>query len=53
MGSETIERVDLARSAATVAPRAIAHHQVLEHGLRVHNMTATRDEVVAMAKRDG
>jgi hypothetical protein len=29
-----IERADLARSGATHAPVAIAHQQVLEHGLR-------------------
>jgi hypothetical protein len=34
MDSAPIDRAELARSEATAAPRAIAHAQVVEHGLR-------------------
>ncbi len=47
MPSEPIERAELARSAATAAPRAIAHAQVVEHGLRHMAWLAADDPVVA------
>jgi hypothetical protein len=47
MESEPIGRAELARSEATVAPRAIAHDQVVEHGLRHLAWLAEDDSVVA------
>jgi hypothetical protein len=47
MESEPIARTELARSAATAAPRAIAHSQVVEHGLRHMAWLAREDPVVA------
>lgn len=47
MESAPIGRAELARSEATVAPRAIAHEQVLEHGLRHLAWLAREDAVVA------
>lgn len=41
-----IGRADLARSAATEAPVAIAHQQVLEHGLRHLAWLVNDDETV-------
>jgi hypothetical protein len=49
MESAPIERVDLARSAATSAPRAIAHAQVVEHALRHLAWLVQDDPVVATA----
>jgi hypothetical protein len=46
MPSEPIGRADLARSEATAAPRAIAHEQVVEHGLRHLAWLAVDDPVV-------
>jgi hypothetical protein len=46
MASAAIGRVDLARSATTAAPRAIAHEQVVEHGLRHLAWLAADDPVV-------
>jgi hypothetical protein len=45
--SEPVARTELARSDATTAPRAIAHAQVLEHGLRHLAWLAQDDPVVA------
>lgn len=47
MESAPIERVDLARSAATAAPTSIAHAQVLEHALRHLAWLVNDDPVVA------
>ncbi|HEV8490602.1 MAG TPA: hypothetical protein VGQ58_12530 [Candidatus Limnocylindrales bacterium] len=47
MESAPIGRAELARSEATVAPREIAHEQVLEHGLRHLAWLARDDSVVA------
>jgi hypothetical protein len=47
MESRPVERVELARSEATAAPRAIAHGQVLEHALRHLAWLSTDDPVVA------
>jgi hypothetical protein len=47
MESEPIGRTELARSAATAAPGAIAHSQVVEHGLRHMAWLAREDPVVA------
>jgi hypothetical protein len=47
MESLPIEHVELARSEATAAPRAIAHGQVLEHALRHLAWLASDDPVVA------
>jgi hypothetical protein len=47
MATESIRRSQLARSEATSAPSAIAHAQVLEHGLRHLAWLAEDDEVVA------
>jgi predicted small metal-binding protein len=33
----------------TTGPEAVAVAATVEHGRRLHNMTATRDEVLAMA----
>jgi len=44
-----IERAELARAGATSAPAAIAHQQVLEHGLRHLAWLAREDEVVQSA----
>jgi len=46
MASAPIGRTDLARSEATAAPRAIAHEQVVEHGLRHLAWLAVDDPVV-------
>jgi hypothetical protein len=46
MVSATIGRADLARSGATAAPTAIAHEQVVEHGLRHLAWLAQDDPVV-------
>jgi hypothetical protein len=46
MASAPIGRADLARSEATAAPRAIAHEQVVEHGLRHLAWLAVDDPVV-------
>jgi len=47
MATEPIHRAELARSEATSAPAAIAHAQVLEHGLRHLAWLSQDDEVVA------
>jgi hypothetical protein len=47
MASAPIDRAALARSAATAAPRTIAHAQVVEHGLRHMAWLAVDDPVVA------
>jgi len=47
MASAPIPRSELARSEATSAPAAIAHAQVLEHGLRHLAWLAEDDDVVA------
>ncbi len=47
-----IGRAELARSAATEAPRAIAATQVIEHGLRHLSWLARDDEVVQLALSD-
>jgi hypothetical protein len=47
MASEPVSRADLARSEATAAPRAIAHDQVVEHGLRHLAWLVHDDPVVA------
>jgi hypothetical protein len=47
MATAPILRSELARSEATSAPAAIAHAQVLEHGLRHLAWLAEDDEVVA------
>lgn len=47
MLSRPIERVDLARSDATAAPREIATSAVVEHGLRHLAWLATDDPAVA------
>lgn len=64
MDSAPVMRGELARSGATAAPAAIAPDQVLEHAIRdedavvaatlehsrrLHNMEATRAQVVTMA----
>jgi hypothetical protein len=41
-----VERAELARAGATSAPAAIAHQQVLEHGLRHLAWLAREDEMV-------
>jgi hypothetical protein len=46
MPSAPIGRSDLARSGATAAPAAIAHEQVVEHGLRHLAWLAQDDPVV-------
>jgi hypothetical protein len=46
MGAHSVERADLARSAATEAPTSIAYRQVLEHALRHLAWLAKEDEVV-------
>jgi hypothetical protein len=46
MASRAVGRTDLARSAATVAPRDIATDQVLEHALRHLAWLAEDDPVV-------
>ena len=46
MASAEIGRADLARSAAIAAPAAIAHEQVVEHGLRHLAWLAADDPVV-------
>lgn len=47
MASATIRRANLARSAATSAPDAIADEQVIEHGLRHLAWLAVDDPVVS------
>jgi hypothetical protein len=47
MASEPIARAELARSSATAAPRAIAHAQVVEHGLGHMAWLLADDPVVA------
>ena len=47
MDSAPIDRAELARSEATAAPRAIAHAQVVEHGLRHLAWLVHDDPVVA------
>jgi hypothetical protein len=47
MDSAPIRRADLARSDATAAPAAIAHEQVIEHGLRHLAWLAVDDPVVS------
>jgi hypothetical protein len=47
LDSAPIGRADLARSEATAAPRAIAHEQVVEHGLRHLAWLVADDPVVA------
>jgi hypothetical protein len=47
MESVPIGRTELARSEATAAPRAIAHEQVVEHGLRHMAWLAVDDPIVA------
>ncbi len=49
MESAPIERAELARSGARSAPPAIAHGQVLEHGLR-HLAWLVRDDPVVSAE---
>ena len=46
MDSRPVARTDLARSAATVAPREIATDQVVEHALRHLAWLAEDDPVV-------
>lgn len=53
MGSATITRSDLARNTTHAAPEAIAHGQVLEHGLRHLAWLATEDDTVRAALDDG
>jgi hypothetical protein len=52
MECRSIERAALARSEATIAPRAIATDQVVEHGLRHMAWLATDDPVVAVTLDD-
>lgn len=52
MPSAPIERAELARSEATAAPRAIAHVQVVEHGLR-HMAWLVQDDPVVARELDG
>jgi hypothetical protein len=47
MESAPIGRSELARSAATAAPRSIGHEQVIEHGLRHMAWLAADDPTVA------
>jgi hypothetical protein len=47
MASVPIERAELARSAATAAPRSIATSAVVEHGLRHLAWLAQDDPAVA------
>ena len=42
-----VGRAELARNSATAAPVAVAHQQVLEHGLRHLAWLAREDEVVS------
>jgi hypothetical protein len=49
LASAPIARAELARSAATAAPEAIASAQVLEHGLR-HLAWLARDDPVVSAE---
>jgi hypothetical protein len=46
MDSESVERADLARGAATEAPTSIAYRQVLEHAIRHLAWLAKEDEIV-------
>lgn len=46
MDAAPVERIDLARGAATAAPTTIGHAQVLEHGLRHLAWLAREDDVV-------
>ncbi len=52
MVSEPIQRAELARGEATAAPRAIAHSQVVEHGLR-HMAWLVQDDPVVAAELSG
>lgn len=52
MASEPIQRAELARGEATAAPRAIAHSQVVEHGLR-HMAWLVQDDPVVAAELSG
>jgi hypothetical protein len=52
MASVPIDRVDLARSEATAAPRTIDHRQVIEHGLRHLAWLAVDDAVVGATLSD-
>ncbi|MEP6638528.1 MAG: hypothetical protein ABJC39_04195 [Chloroflexota bacterium] len=49
MASVPVARTELARSQATVAPRAIADSQVLEHGLR-HLAWLAQDDPAVVAE---
>jgi hypothetical protein len=51
MATAPVERADLARSATTAAPRAIAYAQVVEHGLRHLAWLIRDDPVVAQELR--
>ena len=53
MESVAVGRAELARSAATVAPREIAVEAVLEHGLRHLAWLADDDPVVATTLPEG
>lgn len=53
MASEPVTRAELARSAATAAPKAIGHLQVVEHGLRHMAWLAEDDPVVRSTLSDG
>jgi hypothetical protein len=53
MASRPIGRSELARGAATTAPRDIAYEQVVEHGLRHMAWLAQDDAVVAAELPDG
>src|SRR5829696_196020 len=50
--SEPVRRAELARSAATAAPAAIAHTQVVEHGMRHLAWLVLDDPVVAAELED-
>jgi hypothetical protein len=49
MEAESVERADLARSAAAEAPTSIEYRQVLEHALRHLAWLASEDEAVKTA----
>ena len=53
MASEPVTRAELARSAATAAPKRIGHLQVVEHGLRHMAWLAEDDPVVRSTLSDG
>jgi hypothetical protein len=52
MESITVDRAELARSAATAAPQTIGHLQVIEHGLRHLAWLAVDDPVVRTTLSD-